>query len=217
MSRSARHGSAEGALLRYETFATSHKRMVQVTAVSVVVSALAVMVSLYAVVSQPEPRYFATRAEGGILPLTPISEPILTANEVTNFATKAVTRSLTIDFANYRTSLADSQKYFDQPEGWENFLRALETSSMLKFIIQRRLVSNAVAKGASIINTGLDERGRYSWTVQVPLTMTYQSASESSTSELLAEIVVSRVPTHVAADAVAITRIVVQSGRLAQP
>lgn len=216
MARTSRYGSQEAALLRHETYATSHRRMVMAVCIMVAVCGVAVSIAAYALMSKPEPRYFATRAEGGILPLTPISEPILTANEVTNFATKAVTRALTFDFANYRTDLADSQKYFDQPAGWENYLRALETSSMLKFVLNRRLVSNAVANGATIINTGVDESGRYTWTIQVQLTVTYQSASERSSSNLLAEVVIGRVPTHIAPDAVAITRIVVQSGRLTQ-
>jgi Macrophage killing protein with similarity to conjugation protein. len=189
--------------------------MVTALTVLTAVCAISVGVTVYAVMNKPEPRYFATRAEGGILPLTPVSEPILTTSEVTNFAVKAVTRALTLDFANYRQDLADAQRFFDQPEGWENYLRALETSTMLKYVINRRLISSAVANGATIINTGLDARGRYSWTVQVPLTVTYQSSSERSASNLLAEVVISRVPTHVAADAVAISRIVVQSGRLA--
>lgn len=216
MARSARYGSQEAALLRHETYATGHRRMVIAVCIAVATSTVAIGIAAYALNSKPEPRYFATRAEGGILPLTAISEPILTANDVSNFATKAVSRALTFDFANYRSDLTDSQKYFDQPAGWENYLRALETSSMLKFVINRRLVSTAVANGAAIIASGVDANGRYSWTVQVPLTVTYQSASEKSTSNLMAEVIVSRVPTHIAADAVAITRIVVQSGRLAQ-
>jgi hypothetical protein len=44
--------------------------------------------------------------------------------------------------------------------------------------------------------------------------VTYQSSSEKTSSPLRAEVVVVRVPTYEAPDAVAISRIVVQSGRM---
>jgi intracellular multiplication protein IcmL len=214
MSRSARYGSLEAALLRHETYATGQKRLILAVMVMAVLCAICVLAATFTVMSKPEPRYFATRAEGGILPLTPVSQPILTDSQLLNFAVHAVTRSMTLDFSNYRQDLADSQIFFEQPSGWENYLRALESSTMLKFIINRKLVSSAVAENAAIIKKGPDERGRHSWTVQIQLNVTYQSSSEKTSSPLRAEVVVVRVPTYEAPDAVAISRIVVQSGRM---
>ena len=72
---------------------------------------------------------------------------------------------------------------------------------------ERRLVSSAVANGAAIVDDGVDSRGRYSWTVQIPLRITFESASERSVEEMMAEVVVSRLPTWESPNAVGITRI----------
>jgi intracellular multiplication protein IcmL len=213
MSRTTRFGSSESALLRHETYATGLRRLIMTTAFLAVASGVSIAAAAWAVFSKPEPRYFATRMDGGIIPLTPLNQPILTSNEVTTFAARAVSSSLTLNFKNFREDLARAEPYFEKGEGWQNFLLALETSSMLRYIVNRRLVSTAVANGATIIDRGVDARGRYSWTVQVPVTITYESSNEVNRSNLLAEVVISRLPTTETADAVGISRIVVQAGR----
>ena len=84
---------------------------------------------------------------------------------------------------------------------------------MLSYIREHRLVSTVVATGAVIVSTGLDDRKRYSWVVQVPLSVTYESASEISRDSLVAEMSISRLPTWEAPEAVGITRILVRPGR----
>ena len=90
---------------------------------------------------------------------------------------------------------------------------ALESAKILDFIRERNLVSNAIANGAVITGRGVDALGRYSWTLQIPLRVTYQSANERTTQELLAEVVVSRVPTWESPSAIGITRITMRTGR----
>ena len=56
---------------------------------------------------------------------------------------------------------------------------------------ERNLVTTVVANDAVISGSGLDGRGRHSWTIQVPLSLTYQSSNERTAESHLAEIVVS--------------------------
>ena len=206
------YGEREYPLLRYQTWMRSHERMAMITLIMSAVTALSVVVASYALLKQPEPIYFAARQDGGILPLVPVSSPYLSDGEVTNFAVQAVTRALTFDFANWRSSLTDAAAYFERPGGWNDFLDALDSSGMLAYIREHRLVSTVVANGAAIIDSGLDSRRRFSWTVQIPLNITYESASELSRDQRLAELVVSRLPTWEAPEAVGITRIIVRPG-----
>lgn len=175
---------------------------------------VSVAAAIWALASKPEPRYFAAKEDGGILPLVAVSSPYLTDGQVTNFAVEAVTSAMTLDFANWRKDLANAAGYFERPEGWNSFLDAVQKSGMLNYIRERRLVSAVVANGAVIVGSGLDARKRYSWTVQMPLNVTYESASEISRDNLLAEVVVSRLPTWEAPKAVGITQIVVRPGRV---
>ena len=208
-----RHSAAHYARSRYETWMHSHRRMSLAVIMMTAVTGMAVAASVAAIAFRPEPRYFAAKADGGILPLVPVSSPFLTDGQITNFAVEAVTRALTMDFANWRSDLSGASAYFERPAGWSNFLEAIEDSGMLSYIREHRLVSTVVATGAVIVSTGLDDRKRYSWVVQVPLSVTYESASEISRDSLVAEMSISRLPTWEAPEAVGITRILVRPGR----
>ena len=207
------YGEVEHVQRRYETWMKSHERMSKTLLVMVFVSAVLLVSFLVILYHKPEPVYFATRVDGGVLPLVPLSTPFLTDGQVTNFAVEAVTHAMTIDFANWRNDLLSASKYFEQPEGWNNFLDAMEISGMLNYIRDHRLVSTVVASGAVITSSGLAEGKNYTWKVQIPLVITYESASEISRDSLLAELVVSRLPTWEAPDAVGVSRIVVKPGK----
>ncbi len=198
---------------RHEEWIRSHARMSVTVLVMSAATVLSIGMMLWAVLAKPEPVFFATREDGGILPLIPVSTPFLSDSGVTNFAVEAVTHALTLDFANWRDDLTDAARYFEQPDGWNGFLDAIEESDMLNYLRDHRLVSTVVANGAAIVESGLDDRKRYSWEVQIPLSMTYESASEISRERLLAELVVSRLPTWESPDGVGITQVVIRPGR----
>ncbi|MCY4542195.1 MAG: type IVB secretion system apparatus protein IcmL/DotI [Rhodobacteraceae bacterium] len=208
------YGEAETARMRYEHWVRSHERMSRAVLAMSAITLVSLAAGLWGVTSKPDPVYFAARQNGGILPLIPISTPFLSDGQVTNFAVGAVTHALTLDFANWRSDLAAASSYFEKPDGWNAFLDAVESSGMLRYIREHRLVSTVVANGATIVSSGIDEGRRFSWKVQIPLNITYESASEISRDSLLAEVVVSRLPAWEAPEAVGITRIVVHSGRV---
>ena len=101
-----RHSAAHYARSRYETWMHSHRRMSLAVIMMTAVTGMAVAASVAAIAFRPEPRYFAAKADGGILPLVPVSSPFLTDGQITNFAVEAVTRALTMDFANWRSDLS---------------------------------------------------------------------------------------------------------------
>jgi intracellular multiplication protein IcmL len=207
MATKERMGAAESPLARYETYQKAFKLSAIGNVIMAVATVASIAMAWSAHSSKPEPRYFATREDGGIIPLVAVSQPFLNNGQVTNFAVEAVTRSLTMDFKNWREDLAEASEYFQRPDGWNNFLSAIQESGTLDFVRERRLISNAVANGAVIIDDGVDARGRYSWTVQIPLKVTFESANERSVEEMMAEVVVSRLPTWESSTAVGITRI----------
>lgn len=213
MSAKNRYGATETAVMRHETWRDYSRLLLLALIGSIGLSAVSVSYAWYKDSQQPEPRYFATTEDGGILPLVAVNQPFLNDGQVTNFAVQAITRSLTLDFANWRRDLSESSEYFVRPDGWNNFLEAIEGSGTLDFVRNRRLVSTAVANGATIVRSGIDDTGKYSWTVQVPLTISYSSSSESSQDNVIAEILVSRVPTYQMASGIGIRMVVVKPGR----
>lgn len=213
MSVKKRYGAAESALSRHETYQTGFKRMVYAVIAMAMVSTTSVGLAWWGLSSKPEPRYFATREDGGILPLTAVSQPMLSDSQISNFAVEAITRAMTMSFSNYRNDLAEASEYFVRPDGWNNYLTALQESGSLEFVQNRRLVSTAVANGATIVRSGVDSSGYYTWLVQVPMVVTYESSSETSKSNILAEILISRMPTWQMPRGVGIKQVVMRTGR----
>ena len=166
----------------------------------------------YLAVSRPEPRYFATTTDGQLLPLVPLDKPHQSAAEVSNFAVKAVTSSLTYDFANYRADFNNAMQYFTKPTGWNQFVDAVQKSQMLDLVQTRRLNTTAVANNAVIVREGINDRGVYEWIVQIPLRVTYQSASEVTGQNFMITVNIERLQIYESPYAMAISRFIAAPG-----
>ena len=208
----SRYGGVETALSRHETWKKGFNRIVIIMGIMVVVTMISVSMAFVAMSSKPEPKYFAAREDGGILPIVAVSEPFLTDNQVTNFATEAITRAMTINFATWRQDLSDATSYFTKPDGWDGFLLSINESGTMEYIVEKRLIATAVANGAVIRERGPNENGVFSWIVQVPITVTYQSASESQVENMLAEMEIVRVPTWEMSRGVGVNRVTMRRG-----
>lgn len=179
------------------------------------ISVIALGVALVLVWQKPEPVYFATRTGGELIPLVPLNEPHLGTEQIIHFATQAVTRANTYDFANYKQQLSEVRDYFTD-DGYTAFVEALNASGNLKLVVGRRMVATAVANGGVIVQQGLSRSSRsesYMWRVQIPLVITYQSSEESQVQELVVQLDIIRIPTWKNEWGVAVGRLISRSSR----
>jgi intracellular multiplication protein IcmL len=160
-----------------------------------IVMGLALIISIIAnVVLALRPndvKYFATNGEGAILSITALDVPLHSTSVVLNWATQSITKAYTFSFSNYRAQLQDSRDVFTG-KGWEGFQLALEESGNLRTVIDNKLVTTAVPRGAPIIIAEGQLGGNYAWKIQLPMLVTYQSASTRTTQDLLVSAIISR-------------------------
>jgi Macrophage killing protein with similarity to conjugation protein. len=155
---------------------------------------LSVSANIYFGLQTTQYRYFATDPEGKITEVVPLERPIQSTTEVLNWATDAVVRSFTLSFANYQQQLADNRNLFTEP-GWNGFEEALQRNRILDAIIKQQLVTTVVPSGAPVmVSQGIVEGGRYGWKLQVPLVITYESASGKNSQSLNVETIIVRRP-----------------------
>ena len=179
------------------------------------VSVLTITATIWLLFQQPEPVYFATRTNGELIPLVPLHEPHLGTEQIIHFATQAVTRANTYDFANYKRQLTEVRDYFTD-DGYTAFVEALNASGNLKLVINRRMTTTAVANGGVIVQQGLSSSARsgsYMWRVQIPLVITYQSSEESQVQDLIVQLDITRIPTWKNEWGVAVHRLITRSSR----
>lgn len=212
MAEKNAYGAVETVLMRADTYRMAFKTMTVIALILALTTALSVTAATYLALTKPEPRYFATSLGGKILPLVPLDQPHLSANEVVNYAIKAVTDALTYDFKNYRADFQQAQDYFTKPNGWNSFVDALEKSDQLTMVKKRRLNTTAIAQDAVIVREGVNSNDVYEWIIQIPVRMTYESASEITGQDLLVTVTMQRLQTYQSPYAAAISRFIAAPG-----
>ena len=163
--------------LRNNFYKDSFTRVLFVLLLSVALNFGLVSTLLYHVTNPPKPKYFATSVNGRLTPLTALDMPNQSDSAVLQWANEAAIAAYTYNFVNYNNELRGAARYFTRT-GWGQFLAALKSSGSLETVKQKKLIVSAVATQAPIILKKGPLNGRYSWRIQMPINVTYQSASE---------------------------------------
>lgn len=164
----------------------------------------------YLVLNPPKPRFFATSINGRITPLFPLHEPNQSDSAVLQWANQAAIASYSYNFVNYRQELRSASGFFTS-DGWDQFIAALQASGMLKTVRAKKLIVSAVATRAPIILQKGPLNGRYSWRIQMPLLITYQSASEFQQVRNVVTLLVTRISTLKSVRGIGIAQFIVGS------
>ncbi len=144
-------------------------------------------------VHQPENRYFATTEDGRLVPMVALNEPNLSTPALMSWVAQASTEVMTFGFNDFRRRLQESSRNFTR-RGWESFTQALQRSRIIEMVEANQQVVTAAPEGAPIVRSEGLVAGRYQWTIELPLILTYQSGSRSRSDRLLVTLVVVRVP-----------------------
>lgn len=140
--------------------------------------AVSLAVVVFLGVRETKMRYFAVDPEGGIREVMPLNRPLQSTSFVLNWGTEAVVKSLTLSFANYQQQLNENRLSFTD-SGWRSFQDAMKRSKVLDTITAQQLVSTVVPSAAPVISRqGVIDGGGYGWVVEIPVIITYESASQ---------------------------------------
>lgn len=180
--------------LRNKFYKDGQRKIVLVLVISLIANSVLAFILGYIVTHPPAPKYFATSINGRITPLFPLNQPNQSDSAVLQWANQAAIAAFTYNFVNYRSELQAASGFFTA-EGWSQFLNALQDSNNLDAVKAKKLVVSAVATRAPIILQKGVLNNRYSWRVQMPILVTYQSASEFSQQNNVVTVLITRVST----------------------
>lgn len=180
--------------LRNQFYKDSQRKVILALLVALVVNLVLASMLVYILTHPPAPKYFATSINGRITPLFPLNEPNQSDSAVLQWANQAAIAAFTYNFVNYRDELQASSGFFTA-EGWDQFLNALQQSNNLDAVKAKKLIVSAVATRAPIILQKGVLNGSYSWRVQMPILVTYQSASEFTQQNNVVTMLIARVST----------------------
>lgn len=180
--------------LRNNFYRDGQRKMIVILLISMAANFLLAAMLTYIILHPPAPKYFATSINGRITPLFPLNEPNQSDSAVLQWANQAAIAAFTYNFVNYQTELQASSGFFTA-DGWDQFLTALQQSNNLDAVKAKKLIVSAVATKAPIILQKGLLNGSYAWRIQMPILVTYQSASEFSQQNNVVTMLVTRVST----------------------
>lgn len=180
--------------LRNQFYKDSQRKVILALLIAILVNIVLASMLVYILTHPPAPKYFATTINGRITPLFPLDEPNQSDSAVLQWANQAAIAAFTYNFVNYRDELQASSGFFTA-EGWDQFLNALQQSNNLDAVKAKKLIVSAVATRAPIILQKGVLNGNYSWRVQMPILVTYQSASEFTQQNNVVTMLITRVST----------------------
>jgi intracellular multiplication protein IcmL len=181
-------------VMRNRYYRDGRQNLIIVLILSMISNVLLALAITYIFTHPPAPKYFATSINGRITPLVALNEPNQSDAAVLQWANQAATAAFTYNFVNYHTELQSSSGFFTA-EGWNQFLTALRNSNNLDAVKAKKLIVSAVATQAPVILQKGLLNGVYSWRVQMPILVTYQSASEFSQANNVVTMLIVRIPT----------------------
>lgn len=180
--------------LRNDFYRDGQRKLIMILFISLFANLVLTVLLGYIITHPPAPKYFATSINGRITPLVALDEPNQSDSAVLQWANQAAIGAFTYNFVNYQTELQAASGFFTA-EGWTQFLTALQESNNLDAVKAKKLIVSAVATRSPIILQKGILNNRYSWRIQMPILVTYQSASEFSQQNNVVTMLVTRVST----------------------
>lgn len=156
--------------------------------------ALSVSANVWMGLQPTEYRYFAADSMGRVVPVTPLDEPVQSTAEVLDWFRIAVVESLTMSFTDHKVRLQANRRFYTD-DGWESFEQALQRSAIVETVVDRKLVTSVVPTGAPVIlESNVLRNGRFGWRVEMPVLVSYESASTRETQKYTIVAVIVRRP-----------------------
>ena len=197
--------------LRNEFYRDNYQKVVAALLLSFFVLLILAAGLFYTVMHPPAPRYFASSVDGRIVPLVPLDHPNLSNSSILQWATASAAAAYSYNFVNYRKALQEAADAFT-PEGRQIFFDAVKSSNNLQAVIAKKLIVSAVATGVPVVLEQGLILGRYSWKVQIPMLITFQSASQFSQQAVTVTMLIVRISTLDSPRGIAIAQFIVSGG-----
>jgi hypothetical protein len=172
------------------------------------------VVCLALLLFRPRPVYFALDQDMQLLPMTPLSEPLVNDAALEAWLAAAVTDAFNMDFVNWRQRLANARQYFSDG-AFEGYLASLDTEAHIKVLTQYKAIMHAIpASPPLIVQRGVvGAPGVMTWDLQLELIVNYETSAKRIASQKVdVACRVQRMPTTEYPAGIAIVQLVAKTG-----
>jgi|AntDeeMinimDraft_5_1070356.scaffolds.fasta_scaffold05531_3 intracellular multiplication protein IcmL len=171
---------------------TTQRLLVMLLTLLVAVIALVAVVG-YMALRGPVVSNFAVTPDLRVVKMTGLEEPLVTEQGLRNWAADAVREIYSFDFVHWRDQMSSTRNLFATTQAFNAFVSAVDESGILGTVRRKKLVVSSILKEPANITASGEYKGRYSWRIEVPMRIRYESSSSARTQDLLINLVVQRV------------------------
>ncbi|AAO91125.1 type IVB secretion system apparatus protein IcmL.1 [Coxiella burnetii] len=197
-------------ILRNAFYRDNYRRAIIVLLFALIINCGLAFMIFYKWMYPPQPEYFATTADGRIIMLHPLSDPVLPDDFVLQWSTDAVRKAFSLDYEHWREQLQEASNNFT-PDGWKWFLNSLKSTNNLKTLVDLKMVSNATVTGAPTVVRKEVVGGHFAWNIKMPLLVTYTSEGHTINMPMEVTLIVVRMPTQDYPQRIAINNFLAQT------
>lgn len=176
----------------------------------IVLMLIAVGVMLYQMFHRPLPAFSAMQPNNQEMQLKSFDEPNLLPDTLIRWATKGAIAAYTFDFYNYNAQIEQAKPYFTDG-GWRDYRQSV--NSIVDTIVENQLFISGVVSGTPVISNQGPLPGKgYTWRIQIPFLVTYQSANTTSRRNFFVTLIIVRVPTTINPQGIGIDQFIMRQG-----
>ncbi|MFZ9036387.1 MAG: type IVB secretion system apparatus protein IcmL/DotI [Francisellaceae bacterium] len=179
--------------MRNDFYRDNFRRIALILLISILMNILLLAGFIIALGMQPNPKYFATTADGQIIKLNALNQPVTNDGSVISWVSRVIPDINTLDFLNYRSEINAKRQYFTS-FGWKQYLKAFQP--IIDKVIHGQYILSATQTDVPIITQkGLID-GVYSWRVELPLLITYQKGNDKDVEHVIWNLLIQRSNEH---------------------
>jgi intracellular multiplication protein IcmL len=169
---------------------------------------IGVMVIIFWRLQHPEePRYFQVSVEQGkeqLVSLESFDGRILSRQTLLLWVQEIVGSIYTFNAITYQKTFDSVLTNNFTSDGASAFRQVLNNSQLLEQVTTQQLNLTGVVSGQPVILEQGLLLGKYSWKVQMPVLLTFESANQITTKNIIVTVLIVNVPTRTSPQAVAI-------------
>lgn len=146
-------------------------------------------------VTEKEPVYFGLNEEMALLPMRPLSDPMVNDASLKSWAAAAVTDMFNMDFLNWRQRLSNARQYFTG-EAFKGFAQSLDKEGHIQTLNQYRSIMHGIPTGAPVVIASGLLKGVRTWDLEIPFMLNYETSEKTlAAQQFFIKLRVKRVPT----------------------
>jgi len=170
----------------------SYRRIVRVAIIEAVVIAGLLIPNGINLLVHRKPIVVAVNPSMQVQPIVPLSEPMVTNAGAAAWATRAVEKTLSLSFTNWKSELSNAAKYYTHP-AFSQLIIGLKKSGIIQKIVDQRLNSVLQPVSAAYVEQSGQIDGIPVWEVRGKMILTYEGSTDNiGTQNIDATIIVQR-------------------------